>query len=169
MPHQRRLAHARIRQADAAGAQRRRLGGAQALRRLGAAGDLAVGLLGERPHLARLDVAGDDHDRVVGRVVAVVPGHGVVEGEAGHLVRPADDRNAVMAVPEERGADRLAELGAGIVVDARAPLLEDDLALRQQRLVGEDEVRHPVGLVLHHQAEMLLGDGLDGRRCSRPW
>ena len=65
-----------------------------------------------------------------------------------------------MAVLEKRSADRLSELRTGIVVGAHAALLEDHLALGQERFVRQDEVRHAVGLVIHHQPEMLLGDGL---------
>ena len=144
-----------MRAASGGGSCARMRGGGSARR-----GDLAVGLQGERLHLGLGDVAGDDDDGIVGRVVAVVPGDGVGAGEVRHLVRPADDRDAVVAVLEERGADRFAELGARIVVGAHAALFEDHLALGQERRVVDDEVRHAVGLVFHHQAEMLLGDGL---------
>ena len=65
--------------------------------------DLAVGLLGETADLRRVGVAGDDEDRVLGRVEALVIGEGVGTIEALDLVLPADDRRAVGVMDEERG------------------------------------------------------------------
>ena len=134
------------------GGIRRRLPQAHARRRIGAAGDLAVGLLGERPDLVLGDVAGDDDDGVVGRVVAIVEGERIGAVERRHLARPADGRNAVVAVVVERRIHRHAEAGAGAVVDAHAALLQDHLALGQERGIGDLEVGHAVGLELPSSA-----------------
>ena len=72
------------------------------------AGNLAVGLLGELARGVRLDVAGDHHHGVVGRVPAPVEADGIVAGEPFHLVPPADHRPAVRVVEEQRGVDLLA-------------------------------------------------------------
>ena len=61
-------------------------------RRLGAARQLAVGRLGELADFVLGDVAGDDDDGVVGRVVAIVEGDGVIAVELRHFDRPADGR-----------------------------------------------------------------------------
>ena len=74
---------------------------------------------------------------------------------------PADDRNAVGMVHEERGPGHLGKLGTGLVVDPAAPLLQDHVALRQDDLVGQDQVGHAIRLVLHHEFEAVTGDGLE--------
>ena len=66
--------------------------------------------------------------------------------------------HAVAAVLVERRPHRLAEPRAGIAVDPRAALLEDDLALGGDSRLVEDEVGHPVRLERHHRREVLLGD-----------
>ena len=62
---------------------------------------------------------------------------------------------------EERRLDGFAELRAGVGVGMHAPLLEHDVALGRDDLVGEHEPRHPVGLELHAGPEVLLGDLLE--------
>ena len=59
------------------------------------------------------------------------------------------------------GLHGLVELGAGVGVAMHAPLLHHHVALGRDDLVGEDEAGHAVGLIGHHQAEMLLGDALE--------
>ena len=54
--------------------------------------------------------------------------------------------------------DLLAQQRAGFVVDARAPLLDDHVALGQHHLVAQHQVGHAVGLERHDQPEPLLGD-----------
>ena len=60
----------------------------------------------------------------------------------------------------ERGVHLLVEQGRRVVVDARAALLEDHLALGRDLFGGEAQVLHAVGLHLHHGSEPLLGDAL---------
>ena len=117
--------------------------------------------LGEAARLLRLDVAGDDEDRVFRSIEARVIGERVLAPEALDLVAPADDRHAIGVMGEERGLHRLVELRAGIRVAMHAALLEHDVALGRDDLVGEHEAGHAVGLEGHHLAEMLLGDALE--------
>ena len=62
---------------------------------------------------------------------------------------------------EERRLHRLAELRAGVGVAMHAPLLEHDVALGRDDLVGQHEPGHPVGLEFHAGLEVLLGDLLE--------
>ena len=123
--------------------------------------DAAVGVFGERQRLLGLGVAGDDQNGVLGGVESVVIGERVLALQALDLVAPADDRDAVGVMGEERRLDRFAELRAGIGVAMHAPLLEHDVALRRDDRVGQHEPGHPVGLELHAGPEMLPGDLLE--------
>ena len=96
-----------------------------------------------------------------GRIEAPVIGERVLAPEALDLVPPADDRNPVGVVGEERRLDRFAELRAGVGVAMHAPLLQDDVALRPDDRVGEGEAGHAVGLERHAGLEVLLGDLLE--------
>ena len=125
------------------------------------AGDLAVGFLRELKRLIRLDVAGDHHHRVVGRVEAPVKADGVVARKLLHLVAPADHRLAVRMVEVQRGVDLLAQPRARIVADALVLLFEDDVALGQHHLVGELQAGHAVGLEFHHGLELLARHALE--------
>ena len=130
-------------------------------RRLAASGNLAIGLAGEDFDLGRLDVAGDDEDRVFRGVEAAVIGERVVAVERLDLVAPADDRHAIGMMGEERGVERLVELRGGVRFGPHAPLLHHHLALGRHDLVGEVQAGHAVGLELHHHAEVLAGDTLE--------
>ena len=55
----------------------------------------------------------------------------------------------------ERRVDLLRQQRFGIVLDARPALLQNDVALRPDHRVGQDQVAHPVGLELHHGLERL--------------
>ena len=123
--------------------------------------DAAVGGVGDAAHLVRLDVAGDDQDRVLGRVEAPVVGERVLAIEALDLVHPADDRRAVGMVHEQRRRHRLRKLGRRIGLDPHAALLEHDVALGRDHRLVEDEAGHAVGLELHHGPEVLAGDALE--------
>ena len=145
---------------------RRRATGAGSFGRLrfgvGAArADRAVIALGEDARLGRIDVAGDDQDRVLRRVEARVIGERVLAPESLDLVRPADDRRAVGMMGEQGRLHRLVELGAGIGVAMHAPLLQHHVALRRHHLVGQRQAGHAVGLELHQFGEVLLGDALE--------
>ncbi len=74
---------------------------------------------------------------------------------------PADDRRAIGMMREERRLHRLVELVGGIGIGAHPALFEHDIALGRDDLVGQDEAGHPVGLVIHADGEMLLGDALE--------
>ena len=87
--------------------------------------------------LVRLDVAGDDEDRVLRRVEARVIGERVLAPEPLDLVRPADDRRAVGMMGEQGRLHRLVELRAGVGVAMHAPLLQHHVALGRDDLVGE--------------------------------
>ena len=59
------------------------------------------------------------------------------------------------------GHQLLAQQGRGLVVDARATLLQDHVALRIDVLVGQVEIDHPVRFHRHHQLQPVLGDHLE--------
>ena len=134
---------------------------AAALGRGAARPDLAVMPLGEAAHFRRVGVAGDDKDRVLRRVEARVIGERVLAVETLDLMAPADDRRAVGVMGEQRRLHRLVELGAGIGVAMHAALLQHDVALGRDDLVGEHQAGHAVGLEFHHRAEVFLGDPLE--------
>ena len=144
-------------------AVRRRAGllRAQALRRRAERRHRAVDLLGKVERRLRLDVAGDDEDRVLRRVEALVVAERVGAIEPLDLVRPADHRLAVGVRGVERGLHRLVEDLAGVGIGAHAALLLHHVALGRDDLVGEHEILHPVRLVFHADREVLLGDALE--------
>ena len=139
----------------------RRLHRAHALGLRPARLDLAVGLLGERARFVRLDVARHHQNGVLGRIEALVIGERVLAVQALDLVPPADDRNPVRMMGEERRLHRLAELRAGIGVAMHAPLLEHHVALGRDDVVGEGQAGHAVGFERHAGLEVLLGDLLE--------
>jgi hypothetical protein len=57
-------------------------------------------------------------------------------------------------------AHLLAEEPAGIVLGARAPLLDDDLALGADLFGVEEEILHAVGLEIDHEID-LVGRNVD--------
>ena len=77
------------------------------------------------------------------------------------LVHPADDRNAVRVVDEERRRHRLGQLRSRIGLDTHPALLENDVPLGRDDGIVEEQVRHPIGLEVHHRAEMLARDALE--------
>ena len=60
----------------------------------------------------------------------------------------------------ERRLHLLGEQRLRVALDARAALLQHDVALRPDHRVGQDQVAHPVGLELHHGAQRARRDGL---------
>ena len=156
-----RLLDLRVGDLDVAGGARIGLARPPPDRALAERRDAAVGGVGDAAHLVRLDVAGDDQDRVLGRVETPVVGERVVAIEALDLVHPADDRRAVGVAHEQRRRHRLRKLGRRIGLDPHAALLEHDVALGRDHRLVEDEAGHAVGLELHHGPEVLAGDALE--------
>ena len=144
-----------------AACDRRRLERADALRARAARLHPAIGLFRQRPRRLRLGVAGDHENGVLWRVEALVIGERVLALEPLDLVAPADDRNAVGVVSEQRRLHRLAELRAGVGVAMHPPLLEHDVPLGGDDFVGQHEPGHPVGLERHAGLEVLFGDLLE--------
>ena len=64
-------------------------------------------------------------------------------------------------VEVEDAQQRLVQDGVGVPLDPVAPLVQHDVALGRDHRVGQREIGHPVGLELHHLAEVLLGDALE--------
>ena len=62
---------------------------------------------------------------------------------------------------EQRGLDGFGELLGRVGVGAHAALLQDDVPLGVDDLVGEHEAGHAVGLESHQGAEVLLRDTLE--------
>ena len=140
---------------------RRRLRRAHALEVRPARLDPPVRLFGERQGLVGLDVARHHQNGVLGRIEALVIGERVLAFEALDLMPPADDRDPIRMMGEERRLDRFAELRAGVGVAMHASLLEHDVALGRDDVVGQGQARHAVGLELHAGFEVLLGDLLE--------
>ena len=156
-----RLGDARVGQRHGACRLLHRLLRARARLGLGDAGDLAVGRFGERAHLLRRHVAGNDENGVVGRVEAPVEGERLLAIELLDLVPPADHRPAVGMVEVERGVHLLAQPRAGIVGDPHVLLFQHHLELRPHRLVGQHQSGHAVGLELHHGCELVARHALE--------
>ena len=126
-----------------------------------ARGDRPVVLLGELAHLVGRGVAGHDQDRVVGRVPLGIERREIVDVELLHVVDIARDRHAVgLVAAVELLLHRLAEQRGRRVVDAHAALLEHDLALGDQLLLGDAQVGHAVGLHAHDHLQPVGRDGL---------
>ncbi len=156
-----RVAGTRVPEFDAPCGALRRLLRTHARLDLGVGLERAVGGLRQCLDLLDRDVAGDDHDGVVGRVEALVEGERVLARELGHLVHPADDGDAVGMVLIERRRHLLREEGGGVVLGARSTLLEDHLALGRHLLLGEPQVHHAVGFHGHDGLEPVLRDALE--------
>ena len=107
------------------------------------------------------DIAGDDEDGVFRRIESIVIGKRVGPIETFDLMAPADDRPAVGMLREKRRLQGLAKLFRGIGIGAHPPLFENDIALGRHYLVGQDQIFHPVGLIVHADVEVLLGDALE--------
>ncbi len=122
--------------------------------------ELAVGFFREFERLIRLDIAGDDHHRIVGRVPAAVKTDGVVAGQLFHLVAPADGRLAIRVVEVERRVDLHAEPRPRIVLDAHAFFFEDYVALGEYHRFRELKPIHAIGFVVHHRLELAGWDAL---------
>ena len=125
---------------------------------LGALGDRPVDSFRKPPHLVDRNVAGNQEDRIGGRVIFVVEADRILARQAGDLVRPADDRRAIRAVEKQSALDDFRELGARLVADAHAPLFLDDFELGQNHLVGQDEIGHPVRLIGHDHFQRIGGN-----------
>ena len=155
-----RLLHARVAQHDLAPRVLRRLLDPGPLRHRPRR-DRAVVLLGQRPQLRGIDVAGDDQHRIVGRIPGPVEGERILAAVGLHLMAPADHRQPVGVVVELGRVQLLAKAGAGIVVGPLRALLEDHAALAQHLVVVEHQIGHAVGFHAHDQLEAVLGDGLE--------
>ena len=127
----------------------------------GALGDLAVGLLDQRPDLLGGDVAGDHHHRIVGRVEAPVERERILAVELLDLRAPADHRASVGMIEIERRSDLLAEPRLRAVGDAHVVFFQHHVALGQHVLVVEHEAGHAVGLGLHDGRQVFAGDALE--------
>jgi hypothetical protein len=64
-------------------------------------------------------------------------------------------------VHEERGGELLAELSCRVGIDAHAAFFQHDVALGPDDAFIEGQPGHPVGLVIHHRAQMLLRHTLE--------
>ena len=117
-------------------------------------------LFGQKPHLGGLDIAGDDEDRVVRRVPLAIERQRVLGAEPPDLGFPADRRDPVGAVQEQRRHQLLAQQRGGFVIDPHAPLFEHDVALRKHHRIVEDKAGHAVRFEPHQQFEPIARDGL---------
>ncbi len=155
------LGHPRVGQRHLANRDRRRLLGPHARTDLGAAGDLAIGLLDERPDLGSGHVAGDHHHRIIGRVEPPVKRERILAVELLDLGAPADHRPSIGMIEIERRGDLLAEPRFRAVGDPHVVLFQHHVALGQHIGVGEHEAGHAIGLELHHRRQVFAGDALE--------
>ena len=156
-----RLRHARIGKGDGPRCHLRGLLWTVARLDLGDALDLAVGLLGELLDLLGGDVAGDDEDRVVRRIEALVELDRIRARELLDLLPPADDRPPIGMVEKERCLHLLRQAGSRIVGDPHVLLFEHDLQFRLHDVVGQHQAGHAVGLEFHQHLEMLARSALE--------
>ena len=112
-------------------------------------------------HDVRLDIACDDEDRVLRRVEAIVIGQRIVPIEAFDLVVPTDDRLPIGVLRIERSADGFGELARRIGICAHAPFFQNDVAFGRHDLVRQDEVRHPIGFIVHAEREVFFRNTLE--------
>ena len=103
----------------------------------------------------RIDVAGEHHRGVVGRVIRPEVRARLVEGDVRDVRHEADDVPPVRALDEGLEVQRLVHHAPHLVVDAQAALLHDDAALLLEVLLGDGEVRHPVALEVEHDGQRL--------------
>ncbi len=135
-----------------------RLADAPTFRGLAAGRDFAIDLARKRDHVLRLDIAGNDEDRIFRRIEALVIGQRIVAAEAGNIVGPADDRQTIGMAGEQRRLHRLVqEMRAGVGIGAHAAFFEHDIALGGDDLVGQHEILHAVGFVFHAGARCSFG------------
>src|SRR5262249_527354 len=97
----------------------------------------AVDFFRECPRLSRADIAGNDDHRLIGRIEAAIEPDRVIARQLFHFVTPADHWLAVGMIEVKRRVDLLAQSSARIVANALVLLLEDNIALGQNDVVGE--------------------------------
>ena len=122
--------------------------------------DRAEILLGQKTHLFRIDIAGNDEDRVVRRVPLAIERQRVLGAEPLDLGFPADRRDAVGVVQKQRRNQLFVQQRGGLVIDPHAPLFEHDIALRTHPRIVEDEAGHAVRFEPHQHFQPVAGDGL---------
>ena len=81
--------------------------------------------------------------------------------EFGHLVAPADDRHAIGVVQKQRRTELFGEQRARVAVGSLRALFQDHAALGLDILGRQPQIRHPVGLMGHHQPQPVGRDGLE--------
>ena len=121
-------------------------------------------LLHERQRRLRVDVAGQDHDGVVGRVVGLEVGLRLLQRDALEVLHEPDRVPAVGAALEGLQIEGLVHRTLDVVVDAEATLLHDDAALLLQVLRRDGQVGHPIGLEIEHHGQRLLRKVVQVRR-----
>ena len=115
---------------------------------------------GHPPDLVRVNVAGDNEDRIARSVVSTVEIHRVLPGQGGDLVLRADRRSAIRAVRIERGHQLLVEGAARITVDHLPALLDDHIALGEDTGFCRSQVDHAIRFHGHHQLKPVRSDPL---------
>src|SRR5262249_7406587 len=108
-----------------------------------------VGLCCKRPRLCGADVAGNDDNSIVRSVEATIEPDRVVARELLHFVTPADHRLAVGMIEIKRCVDLLGQASARIVSHALVLLFKNNIALRQNDLIGERQAVYPVCFEFH--------------------
>ena len=80
---------------------------------------------------------------------------------------PTDRRDPVGGVEKECSPRVVRATAPRLVVDARPPFLEHDIALRQDDGIVELQSGHAIGLQRHHQIETIARDSLVEDRVIR--
>ena len=115
----------------------------------------------QRQHVLRVNIAGHDQHRVVGRIMAFVKG-----GQFGHvklrnLVLPADNRHAVAVVLVLCRHQLFARQRTGVAICHLRAFFQHDAAFGADILGGQRQIGHPVCFHLHHQVQTVGGDALE--------
>ncbi len=111
-------------------------------------------------HLVFLDVAGHDQRGVIRGVIRLVELPGILKGPALDLAGPADGRPPVGVGHEGGGPHHLAQGGGRLILDPEAPLLVHHVPLRQELLLLEQDVHHPVRLEFQAEVDAIRGEVL---------
>ena len=125
-------------------------------------------LFGKHTHLFGCHVPGHHQYRVVGRIEPVVEIQNIIHLQPDHLMHPTDDWHAVAMIDVKRCPHALIKEAGWVVLNTLVPLFDNDIAFRDDVLLGEPQVLHPVGFHLHHQTKPVCSHALKvGRVIKR--
>ncbi len=124
-------------------------------RRARAGRDVGVELLDQRRGGVRVHVPDHVHRRVARRVVGPEEALAVVAGDALDVLHPADHRPAVRVGQEDQRLELLLHQAEDRVLGPQPALLLHHLPLLLERVLGQPERAHPIGLEVDHGLERV--------------